>query len=156
MSKKGKIDLRKYIERVLSERDLRYNQIFKSNEIAVAAAFAAQEKSVAAAFDASEKAIIKSENAQNAYNARSNEFRSALDDQSKTFVPRTELMIHIKELSNLISAQAILITDLQKGSSAGEGENRATNNARTNSQFVLNLVVAICAALIGFYLSTRK
>lgn len=53
-----------------------------------------QQKAVDAAFSASEKAIEKAEASQTAYNLRSNEFRSALDDSNKlmstTMVARHE------------------------------------------------------------------
>lgn len=61
-----------------------------AQEKAVSAALAAAEKAVNAAFLAAQTAVDKAEAAQTAYNLRSNEFRAALDDAQKTFMPRTE------------------------------------------------------------------
>jgi hypothetical protein len=72
------------------ERNKRYEDRFKANETAVAAALAAQKEAVAVAFLTSERAILKAETAQTAYNERSNEFRQALDDQTKLQLSRTE------------------------------------------------------------------
>jgi hypothetical protein len=65
---------------------------FVAADKAVNAALVSQEKATSAAFQASEKAITKAEEAQKEYNARSNEFRAALDDQAQGLMPRFEAM----------------------------------------------------------------
>ncbi len=84
------VSLREFLERVMDERDRRYEDRFKAQETAVSSALAAQKELTSAAFAASEKAIVKAEAAQTSYNERSNEFRGQLDDQAKTLIPRTE------------------------------------------------------------------
>lgn len=52
------------LDRLYEERDRRYEDRFKAQELAVAAALAAQEKLTAAAFAASKEAILKAEASQ--------------------------------------------------------------------------------------------
>lgn len=117
--------------------------------------FRAGDKSIEAAFRASEKAIDKSEAAQTAYNARSNEFRAALDDQAKAFLPRSEAEVSFEQFREQIAR-------LQQSDSRGEGESSAMRSEKANSQAIwyLAIVVALQAlAGIGsliFYLATRK
>jgi hypothetical protein len=124
--------------------------------------FEAQQKAVESAFRSSEKAIEKSEAAQTAYNARSNEFRSSLDDQNKTFLPRTEADARFNQMRDLIDAQKELIGVLQNAASRDEGGVTAAGAAKTNSQWIIYIMVIIGlealngAAFLIFYLSTKK
>jgi hypothetical protein len=89
---KPSINTRKFLERVIDERDKQYDARFHAAEIAVTAALNAQEKSTTAAFAASEKAIVKAEQAQTAYNVAHNDLSRKLDDQNKATIPRPEIM----------------------------------------------------------------
>jgi hypothetical protein len=139
------ITLREYIDRVLEERDKRY-----------AAAFLAQERAVEAAFLASEKAIVKAEIAQAAYNERSNEFRAALDDQAKLFIPRTEMNIQTQELRNLIAALTSQIVALQRGESADEGSSRAAETNKTQIQWLIGSLLILGGTILTVYLAIKK
>lgn len=87
---------------LMHERDRRYEDRFKGQETAVAAALAAQKELTTSAFASSEKAIGKAETAQSDYNVRSNEFRGQLDDQAKMLMPRTETENTFKQHRELI------------------------------------------------------
>lgn len=139
----------KYFERVIEELDKRYDQRLQLNQVAVSTALSAQEKSVAAAFEASEKAIIKAEIAQTAYNLRSNEFRAALDDQSKTFIPRIEADGRFQQLRDLVDSQLKQIIELQKSESRGEGGVNASNRAKSQSQWTIGTIITITLATIS-------
>lgn len=69
-----------------------------------ALALTSQEKLTSAAFAAAKSAAEKAEQAQHEYNIRSNEFRGQLDDQAKTLIARTEVMVLIGGLSERINA----------------------------------------------------
>jgi len=154
--------VKEFFERILAERELRYAQMFKSSETAVSAALAAQEKAVQAAFESSEKAIVKAEVAQQLYNVRSNEFRATLDDQAKMLLTRSEADVRFQQLKDLIDAQAKAIVILQRGESRTEGGSTAESNAKSQSQWVIVLVVTIGLSLLGgigtlvFYLATKS
>lgn len=107
----------------------------------------AVERATEAAFVASEKAITKAETAQTAYNARSNEFRAALDDQNKTFMPRIEADGRFKVLQDLLDAQGKLIVELQKSESRGEGGTSAQSTAKSNAQWGIYITVIIGLAV---------
>lgn len=68
---------------LLEERDRRYDDRFEAQKSAVELAFRSQRELNTVVAEASARAINKAEDAQREYNVRSNEFRGALDDQSK-------------------------------------------------------------------------
>ncbi len=150
------IPLKEYIERIFTERDARYVEMFRSNDTAVRAALAAQEKQVNSAFEASEKAIVKAETAQTAYNLRSNEFRASLDDQAKLLLTRTEADVRFQQFRELADSLGKEIIALRLAYSQGEGGSRAAKEARSNSQWVIGLLVGIALATLGYYISSRK
>jgi len=173
MSKKWNLaSLKDYFELMFAERDNRYMQMFKSSETAVStalaaqekavnAALAAQEKAVGAAFEASEKAIVKAENAQTAYNVRSNEFRAALDDQSKSLLSRTEADVRFNQLSDLNDSQLKRITELEKFQSGILSSLTTKTESKSTNQWTIVLVASILMFLFGgiasliFFLVTK-
>src|ERR1700674_4123995 len=70
----------KTYKEMMNERDKRY-----------ASERLGDQRAIEIASRSSEKAIDKAEQAQSAYNARSNEFRQALDDKDKLQMSRTEI-----------------------------------------------------------------
>jgi len=122
----GGISLREYVERVLAERDLRYMQMFRS----------------------AGEAVDKAESALREYKALANEFRGTLKDQAVNFMPRAEA-------ENRFMLQADRIRSLELAERAGEGGSKAAKEARSNSQWLIGLVVGIAIASFGFYLSSK-
>ncbi len=133
------ISLREFFERVLAERDARYQ----------------------AMFDSAKDAVNKADTALREYKASANEFRLTLSDQAKTLVPRTEYEGTIKELRAMNEAQAKLIVSLQLGESRGEGGTSATAASKSTSQWLIGLSVVIGLSILGglgsllFFLLTR-
>lgn len=126
MPNANEISIREYFERVLAERDARYMQMFTS----------------------ANEAVDKAESALREYKALANEFRGTLKDQAVNFMPRTEA-------ENRFTQQADRIRILELAERAGEGGAKAAKEARSNSQWVIGLVVGIALASFGFYLSSK-
>jgi multidrug resistance efflux pump len=143
--------LKEFFERILFEQ-----------QKALDAALVAAKAAVTAAFAASDKAITKAEEAQKDYNARSNEFRAALADQSKTFLARQEADARFQQLRDLIDAQKKEIVELQKAESRGEGSSTTSATSKTNSQWMIALLVSVVLVVLGwigtvvFFLATKK
>jgi len=93
------------IRELMEERDHRYEDRFKGQETAVAAALAAQEKFNSAVSAASKEAILKAEASQIGVNERSNEFRGQLADQAATLMPRREAETSMLALRELIDRE---------------------------------------------------
>jgi hypothetical protein len=91
---------KEYFQILVHGNDRRYKEEFDNQKLAVKDALAAQKELTNAAFASSEKAIVKAEDAQRDYNVRSNEFRGQLDDQAKTLMPRTEVVVMINSLQD--------------------------------------------------------
>jgi hypothetical protein len=97
---------------------------------------AAADKATQSAFAASEKAIAKAEQAQSDYNARSNEFRSSLDDQNKLM---SNTMIGRPEWSNANEDVKRKIEELGIGLGKKIDENREQLNEKADVKSVINL-----------------
>lgn len=98
------ISMREYIERVLDERDRLYGAKFVASEVAVSAALIAQKTSVDAALVAADRAVAKADIANEKRFDAVNKFRGQLNDQAKTFMPRTETTALIKSIDDKVSA----------------------------------------------------
>ena len=101
------ISMREYIERVLDERDRLYGAKFIASEVAVSAALIAQKTSVDAALVAADRAVAKADIANEKRFDAVNEFRGQLNDQAKTFMPRTETTALIKSIDDKVSLSHI-------------------------------------------------
>lgn len=96
-----KIGLREYIEALLTQMDLRYQQRFDAQGQALTAALLAAEKAVQTALIAAEKAVDKANTANEKRFESVNEFRQALTDQTASFPSRVELQALAQRVSDL-------------------------------------------------------
>jgi len=107
-----------YLDKLLVERDRRYEDRFKAiqefvvagfkeQKEAVAAALAAQKEITSNAFVASEKAIVKAEESQRDTNNKSNEFRGQLKDQNETMIPRIEAQTKFDALDEKLDTRQV-------------------------------------------------
>ncbi len=90
--------LRIHIERVISDQDTRWSQLAVAQDKAIQAALVAQEKAVQAALAAADKAVTKAEDGAKDWRQSANEWRSAMTDRERTFIPRVE---HEKSMQTL-------------------------------------------------------
>jgi hypothetical protein len=79
-----------HLERVIQDQDKRWSQLTEAQATAIQAALVSQEKAVAAALAAADKAVLKAEISSKEWQAASNEWRGAMSDRERTFIPRTE------------------------------------------------------------------
>ena len=114
----GRVALKRYIESMLEQAELRYQQRFDAQTIAVNAAMSAAEKAINAALLASEKAVLKAETASERRFESVNEFRGSLNDMVATLIPRREADERFKTIAEKLDGlQARL--DRNDGGSAG-------------------------------------
>jgi len=153
MTHAQEVRLREYLERIMDERDRRYEDRFKAQETAVYAALAAQEKLTNAAFASSEKAIVKAEDAQRDYNVRSNEFRGQLDDQNKVM---SNEMLRRAEAEQRFDAQDEKIDEIKKdvgglreSRSGMSGRDDALDAARQAQRWAIGLGVTLLLFVAG-------
>lgn len=157
------------LRELMDERDRRYGTVAQDAKEAVAAALSAQKELTTAAFAASEKAIGKAEAAQIDYNARSNEFRQALDDSNKDKLSRVEAdnRFHVVEekigdgkraLDQYKDSQAAEIRSLRETRSMNVGMKEAATETRAQSNITTTQVIGLIAALaaIGYLILHYK
>lgn len=96
-----KIELQDYILMKIESNDLRYEQRFLSSQ-----------QALNAALESASTAVIKAETATEKRFDSVNEFRATLADQQRTYMPRSEVDIIIKNLEERVSMNANQIATL--------------------------------------------
>ena len=142
-------ELREEYKTLMNERDRRYEDRFKAQEAAVAAALVSQERMTTNAFAASEKAIQKAETSQTIYNERSNEFRGQLADQAKTLIPRTEAENHFQGYDEKLEDLKRSIADLRESRSSSAGRSLMANEGSLHSMWEKGNMIVVGLALVG-------
>ena len=142
-------ELREAYKVLMDERDRRYEERFKAQEAAVAAALASQERMTTNAFASSEKAIQKAETSQTIYNERSNEFRGQLADQAKTLIPRTEAEQHFQAYDEKLDDVKRAVADLRESRSRGSGKDQAAGESSVHGMWEKGNIIVTGVALIG-------
>lgn len=121
---------------MIGQHDRRYEERFK-----------AQEMAVKQAFEASNAAIAKAEIAQTAYNVRSNEFRAALDDQSKQMLTRIEAESRFVNMRELIDQNREQIELLRRGETRIEGGTVALADRRKQNNWLIGIIVTVALSV---------
>ena len=132
----------------LGERDLRYQQRFDAQQLALQDALTAQEKAVEAALLAAKEAVTKAEAATEKRFDSVNAFRAQLADQSASFMPRAEYDANHKALED----KSNMVGDRQNrmdGNIAGMRESRAEQRGNSNNHINLgqSIMVGVSALM---------
>lgn len=146
MTHDEEVRLRDYLERIIDERDRRYEDRFKAQETAVYAALSANRELTNAAFASSEKAIVKAEDAQRDYNQRSNEFRGQLDDQAKRLISREEVGIRFASVEDKIETRA---TSIEEKIDEVKRDINALRDFKSNIQGRIWAIGAVIGAVVA-------
>ncbi len=112
------VSILQHLKELIDANDRRYQEQFESQRQAVATAMTAQEKAVRAALDASDRAVNKAETATNERLVAMNEFRAALNDQTRTYMPRLETENRLSALDEKL-ASIIKRSDTTEGQRSG-------------------------------------
>jgi hypothetical protein len=113
--------LREYLLRVIADQATKQSQLADAQDKAVQAALVAQEKAVQAALAAADKAVAKAEEGATAWRISANEWRGAMSDRERTFIPRTEHEQAIRTLNEKMDLLQTWMTGVQ-GASRGHSE----------------------------------
>lgn len=131
-----------YVLGLMREKDLRDQQRFDAQQIALRDALSAQEKAVAAALNAAEQAVRKAETAAEKRFDNVNEFRAQLGDQAATLMPRSEATVLLNALGERLTAVERRLNQ-EMGRGVGREDSRAVVFA------VLGALVAVAALVIA-------
>lgn len=158
------VPLREYVDRILAEKDLRDQQRYDAQMRAIDAALAAADRAVQAALASAEKAVNKAETANEKRFESVNEFRGQLNDQAKTFLPRSEYTVQhealgdkvnaaVKTLSDRIDANSKQINDALLGLNVYRADELGRRGARleqrTQANWSTGVMVSIAFGCIG-------
>ena len=141
------------LERLMDERDRRYEDRFTALDRATEKALVAVREQTAAAFKANETAIGKAEDAQRSYNERSNEFRGQLDDQAKRLMAREEALGKFGVVDEKIEDIKRELSKLRESQMETGGRRVQQQENRATSQWTTGQVLSTLIAVIGFGLA---
>lgn len=134
------------LERLMDERDRRYDERFRSLDSATEKALAAVQNQTAAAFLANKESVAKTEDAQKAYNFAHNDLTRKMEAQSAKFVDRERLDDAAKQFDTKIEALKSEIKHLQ--AAIAETGGRHVQQQETKQQLNWSIGQAITIALV--------
>lgn len=148
------------LDRLTESRFVTHRTLLDSQAAQTALALSAADKLTLQAFAASEKAIEKAEIAQQAYNARSNEFRQALSDSGKENVSRVEadskfatfeekLAEIKKDFERYKDGQVSELRDLRESRSEGRGARVASTESKQDNRWLYGALVGLIGLLLA-------
>jgi phosphopantetheinyl transferase (holo-ACP synthase) len=129
--------------KLYEERDRRYEDRFKSQEVNVISALASADKQNASAFAAAKEAVLKSENSQTSYNATHNDITRKMDNQYLTMLPRTEADARFKGLEEKFEDAKKDIATLREFRSVNQ-------SGRENTRWLVPVAVTGFVGFLGF------
>ncbi len=127
----------------MSEKDVRDQQRFDAQQLALRDALLAQEKAVSAALLAAQEAVSKAETAAEKRFDAVNEFRAQLADLIATFMPRNETTV-------LLNSLAERITSLEERANQAQGSTQGSANLWGYLVGAAALFATIAAVAIAF------
>ena len=98
-------DQKDFFLRMIEDQQTRWYQLAEAQDKAIQAALVAQEKAVQAALTAADKAVAKAEAGAREWQISANEWRGAMNDRERTFIPRTEHEQAIRTLKESLAQQ---------------------------------------------------
>lgn len=136
--------LRYYMTQRFADQEKLLDERYATQTKAVEKAFAAADLAVQAALTSAEKAVSKAEMASDKRFDAVNEFRSALTDQTATFIPRTEAL-------GILDRHAEDIKTLTDRINVAEGKGMGISTA----WIVLLGAVAALGTVVSLYVAAR-
>lgn len=143
----------KAYKETMAERDRRYEERFKAQEAAVAAALGAADKLTTSAFAASKEAIIKAEASQATYNATHNDLTRKMDAQYKEMLPRPEADSKFRGIEEKIEEIKKDTAGLRESRSQVVGHREGHTENRTQAHWIIGVSITLGLGLLGFFLS---
>lgn len=135
------------------ERDRRITDRFIALEKSTDERFVQSDRATALALENAKEGTNKSEAAQKEYNARSNEFRAALDDQSKLMLTRTEFTVAQKAFEDRLEKFERLTTadirELRESRSLVQGGKTQSQESRQQNFAALGAGIGIAGVAIA-------
>lgn len=148
--------LRRDMERLIDERNERYEQRFLAQEKAVAAALTAAKEAVASALAAAKEAVAKAEASADKRFEAVNEFRAQLADQSLTFLPRPEANLALGAMSARIDDQSIKLNALIAQAAGWVGKSAGQGSLASGLAVTISIIISIVAVGVAILSSVRN
>lgn len=147
--------LRRDMERLIDERNERYEQRFLAQEKAVAAALTAAKEAVASALAAAKEAVAKAETSADKRFEAVNEFRGQLADQSSTFLPRSEAGLALGAMGARIDDMTIKLNALIAQAAGWVGKSSGAGSLAASAGTVVSVLISIIAVVVAVVVASR-
>jgi len=131
-----------HLASMMREKDIRDNQRFEGQQVALRDALLSQEKAVNAALQAAQQAVLKAEIAAEKRFDNVNEFRGQLADQAANLMPRNEVSVLFTAVNDKLTVIENRTTNNEKYINESRGKNTWVSDTK-------GLVIAIGGILVG-------
>jgi len=149
--------LKEHIERLISDAKDATNQRFVDNQREVDKALAAAKSETGQALAASKEAIAKAEEKQDQYNASHNDLIRKAENLAALSMPRQEIESRVSSIREHMDEVVLRIKadveQLRIGEGRVGGSSEAAAKARTQTNWIIALIVGVAVSLFGATLS---
>jgi hypothetical protein len=131
------------LEKLASERDMRYMQMFKAIEEKTSLALAGSEKAVGKAEMATEKRFDAV-----------NEFRGQLKDQAATLMPREEAIVKLRGIEDKVEEvkkDIVALREFRSGSGGKDEQKQTSSHMFFSMLSAIGTLIAMALALAAFF-----
>lgn len=129
-------------EKLMNERDKRYQERDESQAREIAAALQSAKELTSASFSEAHKASEKTEVAQKEYNEVHNGLANKMDAQYKEMIPRGE---YLREHQYLVEK----INELRESHFKESGKQGAIEEVKSNRKWLIGLILTIALFMVG-------
>jgi hypothetical protein len=129
-----------HLTMLIESNDRRYEDRFAASQQAITLGFSAQKSAVDAALAAQSAAVIKAEVSTEKRFESVNEFRNTLADQQRNLMPRSEVEVIVRGLTDKIAA-------MEKAYDASQAERMGIKGGWGYAVGIVGFVLAILAVI---------
>jgi len=133
----------RYLHELIIANDRRYEQRFDSLIDTMEQRFSAAKEMNTAALAAADRAVSKAEIGAEKRFESVNEFRNTLADQQRNLMPRSEVEVLIKSMSDKITA-------LEKAVESGRTERSGMRGGWAYAVAAISVVIGLIGGIVGF------
>lgn len=132
-----------HVVMLVAGNDKRYEERFAASQKALEIGLIGTKNEISVALAASKEAVLKAEAATNERFKAVNEFRGSLDDQQRTLIPRTEVVVMIKGLEEKLAGVTKLMDEMRNRERVTDGNHKGLRDGWALAVGVAGFVLAL-------------
>jgi len=130
---------------LIAGNDRRYEERFAASQKALELGLAGQKSEITAALVAADRAVLKAETATEKRFESVNEFRGTLDNQQRTLIPRSEVDVMVRGLTEKIADITKRLDGLQAESRELQSERKGIQGGYGYAVGAIGILIALAS-----------